>query len=133
MYACFHSFHSLCFSLTLLLTSSFHHVSLCLAELFVHPQLLSAASSLSQIYFENVAIIFNRGIFLTTMYMLMNKLISLFMLSSYNLHIFLLGKNFLLLSSNFLFLKSHTNSLRWLIQSSFAKTFLSFKNFLWFL
>ena len=46
MLPCFHYFHSLCFSLTLLLTYLFHqHVSLCVAGPFVHPQLLSVASS----------------------------------------------------------------------------------------
>ena len=44
VFICFHSFHSFCFSLTLLLT--FHHnVSLCVAGPFVHTQLLSVASS----------------------------------------------------------------------------------------
>ena len=45
LYFRFHSFHSFCFLLALLLTSFFHkHISLYLAGPFVHPQLISEVS-----------------------------------------------------------------------------------------
>ena len=45
VFPCFHSFHILQFSLTLILTSFHHHVSLCLIRPFVHSQFLSVAST----------------------------------------------------------------------------------------
>ena len=58
---------------------------------------------------------------------------SLFTLSLYSFHIFLLSTKFILVSFTFLVLKSHNNDLCWLIHSSLGKTFISFENFLWFL
>ena len=125
----FHSFHSSHFSLTPLQTPLFlHHVCLCIAGFFVHPQLLSVVSSKASFKtFQQPST--KASFWLLVLYLLMYNLKSFFRLPLYSFQIFFLVTNFL----SPVILKSHTNSLCWVIHYSWSKTFKSLKNLFWFL
>ena len=120
VFPCLYSLHTLRISLTVLLTSSFHHhVSLCLAGPFsFHNYCLKPLVKLLSERSNNL----KQKPFLDYSF-------CTFTLSSYSFHIFLLSTKFLLVSFTFLVLKSDIIGLCWVIYSSMGNTFLSFKIF----
>ena len=96
-FSSFHSVHSLCFSLTLLLLSFKHHDSLSVVRLLVHSQLPSVSSSKAPVKTIHKPST-EESAWLPCLYLLIYELKSLFTLSSCSFHIFLIGTLSLCLS-----------------------------------
>ena len=121
------SFQSLCLSPAFLLTP-FHHVSPCVAGLFVNSLVLSVASSM--VLLKNFQWPTNASASLFSL----DSLTQGAEVTSYTnfinlLHLFL-GASFYLFSFNLLILKAQTDGLCWVVQFSLKKTYRSLTDFL---
>ena len=114
------SFHSLCFSLTLLLISSIYHpIFLCVARPFSNLEVLPVDSNKN--IFQNLLVGFNKSIFLATLPLLVDIRVEVAALSSCILHISP-GYKFSFGISNFSYHKKCTSSFSLLINSSLCLT-----------